>query len=230
MLESVDPRPRLPPRPARQDAERRSRHPRRSGRARHPVHHRSPRGHRREPGDPASTTIEAIAACHARHGHIQEVIVQNFLPKPGTSMHAAAALPARRVPRGHRLGPLILPPDESTCRPRRTCPTTSASCSMPASTTGAASRRSPPITSTPNAPGLPSIACADVTEAAGRTLAPRLTVYPEFAADPDRWIDPELRFAVLDRADAEGLGRDDPGARLPGRSSERASLRATALR
>ena len=37
------------------------------------------------------------------------------------------------------------------------------------------------------------------------TLAPRLTVYPEFAADPERWLDPDLRFPVLDRLDAEAL-------------------------
>ena len=41
--------------------------------------------------------LEAIADAHRRHGHVQEVIVQNFLPKPGTSMHRAAAVPARRV-------------------------------------------------------------------------------------------------------------------------------------
>ncbi|HEX4980016.1 MAG TPA: 7,8-didemethyl-8-hydroxy-5-deazariboflavin synthase CofG, partial [Acidimicrobiales bacterium] len=34
--------------------------------------------------------LEAIAASHSRHGHVQEVIVQNFLPKPGTSMHREA--------------------------------------------------------------------------------------------------------------------------------------------
>ena len=41
------------------------------------------------------------------------------------------------------------------------------------------------------------------------TLAPRLTIYPELAADPERWLDPDLRFPVLDRSDAEALGRDD---------------------
>ena len=51
-------------------------------------------------------------------------------------------------------------------------------------------------------------ASAAVTEARGRTLAPRLTVYPEFALDPQRWLDPAMRFAVLDHSDAEGLGRD----------------------
>src|SRR5207302_7937947 len=37
--------------------------------------------------------LEAIAASHHRHGHVQEVIVQNFLPKPGTGMHKAAPCP-----------------------------------------------------------------------------------------------------------------------------------------
>jgi FO synthase len=36
----------------------------------------------------------AIAAAHERHGHVQEVIVQNFLPKPGTSMWRAPACDA----------------------------------------------------------------------------------------------------------------------------------------
>ena len=48
------------------------------------------------------------------------------------------------------------------------------------------------------------------TEAAGHTLAPRLTLYPEFALDPDRWLDRAMRFPVLDASDAEGLGRDHP--------------------
>ena len=38
--------------------------------------------------------LEAIADAHRRHGHVQEVIVQNFLPKPGTAMHRAPAVPA----------------------------------------------------------------------------------------------------------------------------------------
>ena len=55
--------------------------------------------------------LEAIAASHRRHGHVQEVIVQNFLPKPGTAMHASAAVPARRVPLDRRRGP------PASCRP-----------------------------------------------------------------------------------------------------------------
>jgi 7,8-didemethyl-8-hydroxy-5-deazariboflavin synthase CofH subunit len=61
-----------------------------------------------------------------------------------------------------------------------------------------------------------------VTEARGFALAPRLTVYPHVVADPDRWLDPGLVFPVGDRADAEGLGRDDPGSVFPERTLENA--------
>src|SRR5690349_5239002 len=37
--------------------------------------------------------LEAIADAHRRYGHVQEVIVQNFLPKPGTAMHRAEPCP-----------------------------------------------------------------------------------------------------------------------------------------
>ena len=85
--------------------------------------------------------LEAIAASHRRHGHVQEVIVQNFLPKPRTAMRARAPLPARRAPLDDRRGPPDPAARRSTSRGRPTSPTTSATSSTSASTTGAASRR-----------------------------------------------------------------------------------------
>jgi FO synthase len=71
----------------------------------------------------------------------------------------------------------------------------------------------------------PSVqALREATEGRGLALAPRLTVYPEYAADPDRWLDPALRFPVLDRSDAESLGRDDPGATWPERHQAAANV------
>ena len=61
----------------------------------------------------------------------------------------------------------------------------------------------------------------EVTEARGFAIAPRLTIYPEFAWDPQRWIHESLRFAVQDRSDSEGLARDDPGAVFPERVAAR---------
>ena len=58
----------------------------------------------------------------------------------------------------------------------------------------------------------------EVTERHGHVLAPRLAVHPEWA-DP-RFVADELRHAVIDHSDAEGLARDSTwcsgsGARPP---------------
>ena len=49
--------------------------------------------------------LHAIADSHGRFGHVQEVIVQNFLPKPGTAMAKCRTLPTRGAPVGHRRRP-----------------------------------------------------------------------------------------------------------------------------
>ena len=41
--------------------------------------------------------LEAIAASHRQHGHVQEVIVQNFLPKPGTAMSRTIVDPYLKI-------------------------------------------------------------------------------------------------------------------------------------
>ena len=55
------------------------------------------------------TALEAIAASHRRHGHVQEVIVQNFLPKDGTAMHNAPPCPPDEFLDAIALARLILP-------------------------------------------------------------------------------------------------------------------------
>ena len=55
------------------------------------------------------------------------------------------------------------------------------------------------------------------TEACGFALVPRLAVRPGYALRPNEWIEPALHFAVLDRSDADGFARDDPGTVLPHR-------------
>src|SRR6185437_3925657 len=109
----------------------------------------------------------AIQAAHARHGHVQEVIVQNFLPKTGTSMWRAPACPpdeflwtiaAARLDDWGGVSPVT--PDH--VNPERPWP------------------------------GLDLLRAA--TEATGHTLAPRLTVYPEYVRDGDRWLHDDVRF------------------------------------
>src|SRR5438270_8889322 len=55
--------------------------------------------------------LSAIAESHRRHGHVQEVIVQNFLPKPGTAMHAAHPCPADEYLWTVAAARLVLSPD-----------------------------------------------------------------------------------------------------------------------
>ena len=158
--------------------------------------------------------LEAIAASHLRHGHVQEVIVQNFLPKAGTAMHTAPACPPEDYQQAIALARLILPPDIHLQAPPNLSDDFAPLLAAGIDDWGGVS----PVTAdhvNPERPWPGLDRLREVTEEAGFTLAPRLTVYPTFALDPERWLGPETRFGVLDRSDAEGLGRDDPGAVFP---------------
>jgi FO synthase len=165
--------------------------------------------------------LEAIADAHRRHGHVQEVIVQNFLPKPGTSMHLAAPCPQDDHLEAIALARLVLPPEVHVQAPPNLADDFGVLLDAGIDDWGGVS----PVTAdhvNPERPWPALDRLREVTEARGFALAPRLTVYPEFVADPARWLDPGLVFPVGDRADAEGLGRDDPGSVFPERTLENA--------
>ncbi len=153
--------------------------------------------------------LEAIAASHRRHGHVQEVIIQNFLPKQGTSMHLAAACPTDEFLWTIAVARLVLPPDVHLQAPPNLSDDLAPIIASGIDDWGGVS----PVTADHVNPerAWPALeVLRNVTEAAGFTLAPRLTLYPEFALDPSRWLEEPMRFSVLDRSDAEGLGRDHP--------------------
>jgi FO synthase len=152
--------------------------------------------------------LAAIGAAHRRHGHVQEVIVQNFLPKPGTAMAGAAPPPLEDYLWTIAAARVLLDPGIHLQAPPNLTEDFGVLLEAGIDDWGGVS----PVTAdhvNPEAPWPALERLRAVTEAAGMTLAPRLTIYPEFAADPDRWLDPDLRFPVLDRSDAEALGRDD---------------------
>jgi len=156
-------------------------------------------------------TLEAIAASHARHGHVQEVIVQNFLPKPGTSMHRHPPCPTDEFLWTIAAARLLLPADVHLQAPPNLSDELGPLVAAGIDDWGGVSPVTADHVNPERAwPALGILRAA--TEAAGHTLAPRLTLYPEFALDPDHWLDPALRFPVLDASDAEGLGRDHPWA------------------
>ena len=163
--------------------------------------------------------LEAIADAHRRHGHVQEVIVQNFRPKPGTSMRAAPPCPPGDFLRAIALARLVLPPDVHVQAPPNLTDDFGQLLTAGIDDWGGVS----PVTAdhvNPERPWPALDRLRAVTEAQGHVLAPRLTVYPEFAANPQRWLDPAMRFPVQDRSDTEALGRDDPGAVFPERHAD----------
>ena len=158
--------------------------------------------------------LQAIAASHRHHGHVQEVIVQNFMPKPGTGMQHEAPCPQDEFLWAIAVARLILPPEIHLQAPPNLSDDFGVLLDAGIDDWGGVS----PVTLdhvNPERPWPALDRLREVTEARGFALAPRLTVYPEFVRSPERWLHKSVRFPVMDRSDAEGLARDDPGAIWP---------------
>jgi 7,8-didemethyl-8-hydroxy-5-deazariboflavin synthase CofH subunit/7,8-didemethyl-8-hydroxy-5-deazariboflavin synthase CofG subunit len=168
--------------------------------------------------------LEAIAASHNRHGHVQEVIVQNFLPKEGTTMHSAPPCPDEEYLWSLRTAREILPASIHLQAPPNLSEDFGRLLDTGIDDWGGVSPVTPDHVN-PERPWPALDRLRAVTEAHGFELAPRLTIYPEYVCDPERWLDERLRFPVLELSDAEGLARDTswspgghdaPPALLPG--------------
>ncbi len=155
--------------------------------------------------------LEAIAASHRRHGHVQEVIVQNFLPKPGTAMHAARPCPDDEYLWSVAAARVLLPPEVHVQAPPNLSDDFARLLDAGIDDWGGVSPVTPDHVN-PERPWPAIDRLRQATEERGFALAPRLTIYPEFALEPVRWLDPALRFPVLDASDAEALARE-PGDR-----------------
>ncbi|MGI8984857.1 MAG: 5-amino-6-(D-ribitylamino)uracil--L-tyrosine 4-hydroxyphenyl transferase CofH [Acidimicrobiales bacterium] len=153
--------------------------------------------------------LEAIAASHRRHGHVQEVIVQNFVPKAGTAMWAAPACPPEEELWALAAARLLLPPEISLQAPPNLSEDFGRLLDAGIDDWGGVSPVTPDHVN-PERPWPEIERLAEVTGARGFELAPRLTVHPPYALDAGRWLDPAVRTAVLHRSDAEGLARDRP--------------------
>ena len=158
--------------------------------------------------------LQAIAASHAKYGHVQEVIVQNFLPKPLTIMQREKPCPQDEYFWTIAAARVILPPEIHLQAPPNLSDDFGVLLDAGIDDWGGVS----PVTAdhvNPERPWPSLDKLRAATEFRDKVLAPRLTIYPEFATAPTKWLDDSLHFKVLDRSDAEGLGRDDPGQVWP---------------
>jgi FO synthase len=167
--------------------------------------------------------LEAIATAHEKYGHVQEVIVQNFVPKQDTQMRNWPACSPQEFLETIAIAREILPASVHLQAPPNLTDDLDTLLESGIDDLGGIS----PITAdfvNPEKPWPSLELLRDRVEASGRTLVPRLTIYPEFVRDPETWIAPELRFAVMDRSDADGFARDDIGATFPEKYKDAANV------
>jgi FO synthase len=143
-------------------------------------------------------SLLAIRALHEEHGHIQEVIVQNFRAKPGTKMAGHAEPSLDDLLWTAAVARLLLPPDVHVqCPPNLSYDDFPRLLDAGIDDWGGVS----PLTIdhvNPERPWPALDRLREATEAAGFALAPRLTVYPRFLAS--EWLDPAAwSFARLER-------------------------------
>ncbi|HZQ77583.1 MAG TPA: 5-amino-6-(D-ribitylamino)uracil--L-tyrosine 4-hydroxyphenyl transferase CofH [Acidimicrobiia bacterium] len=156
-------------------------------------------------------TLLAIEAAHRRHGHVQEVIVQNFLPKPATGMAHAPACPQEEMLWTTAVARLLLDPAIHLQAPPNLAPNLASDLAALIAAGiddwGGVSPVTPDHVN-PERPWPELDRLRRATEAAGKVLAPRLTVYPEYVSRPEEWLHADVRFAVLCASDGEGLARE----------------------
>ncbi|MBB3770239.1 FO synthase [Angulomicrobium tetraedrale] len=162
-------------------------------------------------GETRLERIEALLAIrdsHARHGHVQEVIIQNFRAKPGTKMAGAPEPTLEEHLWTVAVARLILGPAISLQAPPNLQPEgLKALIDAGINDWGGVSPVTPDHVN-PEAPWPALAALAAATAKAGKVLSPRLAVYPAFIEDRARWLDPAVAPLVLRRADGAGLAHE----------------------
>ncbi|MEJ2862245.1 7,8-didemethyl-8-hydroxy-5-deazariboflavin synthase CofG [Actinomycetospora flava] len=159
-----------------------------------------------------------VLAESARRGeHLQEVIVQNFRAKPDTAMRGEPDAEFDAFVAAVAVARLVMPLGVSVQAPPNLAGELDDSQSAADDQAlllragiddwGGVSPVTPDHVNPERPwPGLDALRA--VTGAAGFTLTPRLTIYPRYVRDPNRWLHPDLVDPVIALADQRGLARE----------------------
>jgi FO synthase len=189
-------------------------------------------------GESRTERLEALVALrdlHRAHGHIQEVIIQNFRAKPGTRMAHHPEPPLDEHLWTIAAARLILGPDMVIQAPPNLHRPEDLAALLRAGVNdwGGISPVTPDHVN-PEAPWPHLDALAEATAATGRILRERLAIGPSFACAAERWMVPSLAKVVRRSVDARGLPLTDGwhaggGASAPDISVGGRSVVSTAL-
>ncbi len=163
-------------------------------------------------GETRLERIEALIALrqlHEEYGHLQEVIIQNFRAKPGTRMAEAPEPDLDELLWTIAVARILFGPEMSIQAPPNLSPgVLTRIVEAGINDWGGVSPLTPDFVN-PEAPWPHLDRLERETEEAGKHLVERLTVYPKYALDGERWLDEHMRVPVLRRIDTEGFARVD---------------------
>ena len=159
-------------------------------------------------------TVFAIRASHRRHGHVQEVIVQNFRAKDDTAMRTAPDASLEEYAAAIAVTRLVLGPRMRVQAPPNLVDLAETALLLRAGVDdwGGVSPLTPDHVN-PERPWPQVEALARATAGSGFVLRERLTAHPPYLREP--WLDPRLAGHVAALAGPDGLARD--GVRPSGR-------------
>ena len=162
-------------------------------------------------------SLLALRALDERYGHIQEIIVQNFKPKPDTRMAQAPAATLEEHLWTIALARLLFRPDMNIQAPPNLSPgVLDKIVDAGINDWGGVS----PVTLdhvNPEAPWPHLTRLQEATAQCGKKLVERLAIYPSYARHIGSWTDKSLQTALLGFIDGNGWPRLDdwcPGAML----------------
>ena len=171
-----------------------------------------------ESWDERIDSIIALRDVHDRHGHIQEIIIQNFRAKPATKMEDAPDPDFEDLARTIALARIAFGPEMNIQAPPNLTPGDYARLvGAGINDWGGVSPVTPDHVN-PEAPWPHLEELRRETDATGKLLVERLAVKPGFAIDCDRRQDKAMVRAVRRGIDSDGLARTEvwsPGLELP---------------
>jgi FO synthase len=154
-------------------------------------------------------TLLGIADAHRRHGHIQEVIIQNFLPKAETRWRNLPPADEEELLWTIATARLLLPPEISLqAPPNLNGGRLGALVDAGINDWGGVSPLTPDYIN-PEKPWPSLNALHRASDAAGMRLTERLTIYPDYIRNHERWVSPKMRRHVLAQCDARLLAREN---------------------
>jgi FO synthase len=163
-------------------------------------------------GETRRERIEALLALrelHRQHGHIQEIIVQNFRAKPDTRMARAPEPDAADHLWTIAVARILFGADMNIQAPPNLAGGPFADMIAAGINDWGGVSPVTPDHVNPEKPWPALDALAQRTAEAGHVLVERLAVYPSYIQDAERWLDASLRPEVLRASDAEGFARVD---------------------